>query len=301
MPRNTSILDDLKWQFRYGNIVNRLIIINLAVYLLFLIVWIFFKFSEQSLAYDLFMSWLYMPAAPLKFLTRPWTLITYQFLHGGFLHILFNMLWLYWMGRILVDYLSERRILALYLMGGIAGGLLYMLVFNIFPLFGENLSEYQLLGASASVYAIVFATVTLLPDYEIRLVFLGDVKLKYLTLAVIIMDIILIASGKNVGGHIAHLGGAFFGWLFIAQLQKGNDWSTPLAWIQDKFSKKEKPLADMKVVHRSSRKSKTGNKDTFTDQASIDAILDKLLENGNNINALTKKERDILNRASKDS
>lgn len=302
MYNNSSILDDLKWEYRYGSIVNRLVLINVIIFLLFSIVYIFFAFSEQKDSYEAFMKWLYLPAAPMKLLMRPWTVISYQFFHGGFLHILFNMLWLYWMGRILVQYTSERRILALYLFGGLAGGLLYILAYNGFPIFSSVVDNSVLLGASASVMAIVLATATLLPNYEIKLFLLGMVKLKYIALAAVLLDIITL-DGNNPGGHIAHLGGAFYGWLFIRLLRKGTDMSKPLSWLLVKFSKKENQYPDLKVVYKKPNASRafiSSSTGMLSDQETIDAILDKMIASGNDINALTQEERDILNRASKD-
>jgi len=300
MSVNASIIDDLKYEFRYGGIVNKLVLINVIIFLLFAIVKIFFFFAEQNEAYEAVMRWLYFPASPMKLLTRPWTLISYQFLHGGFLHILFNMLWLYWMGRILVQYTSENRIIALYIFGGIAGAVLFMLAYNLLPVFSPSSNMSVLLGASASVMAIVLATATLLPDYEIKLFLLGFVKLKYIALVAVLLDIVTL-DGNNPGGHIAHLGGAFFGWLFITQLRKGNDWSKPIDWIMNKFSKQEKGYADMKVAYKADNFSNSRSEEAPSEQEVIDAILDKMLASGNDINALTKEEREILNRASKDT
>jgi len=299
MYNNSSIIDDLKWEFRYGGIVNKLVLINVIIFLIFCVVKIFFFFADQDASYEAFMRWLYLPASPMKLLTRPWTLISYMFLHGGFLHILFNMLWLYWMGRILVQYTSERRILALYIFGGIAGAVLFMLAYNLLPVFSATSELSVLLGASASVMAIVLATATLLPDYEIKLFLLGFVKLKYIALVAVLLDVITL-DGSNPGGHIAHLGGAFFGWLFITQLRNGSDWSKPLGWVMDKFSKQDKTYADMKVAYKDPKFKDSTSGSSLSEQETIDAILDKMLASGNDINALTKEERDILNRASKD-
>jgi len=159
MYKNNSIIDDLKWQFNNGNIINRLVLINIAVFLFFSIVKLFFYFAQQSdmggqvPLFDNMMQWLYIPAAPLKVLQRPWTFITHQFLHAGFLHILFNMLWLYWLGRILVQYTSKRRILFIYLFGGIFGALSYIVAYNIFPVFATKVDMGHALGASAAVLA----------------------------------------------------------------------------------------------------------------------------------------------------
>jgi len=299
---NNSIIDDLKWQFRHGNIISRLVLINIIVFLFFSICKIFFFFTESVPLFKQIMNWLYLPANPLKLIQRPWTFFTYQFLHQGFLHILFNMLWLYWLGRILVNYTSERRIWFIYLFGGIVGGLAYVLAYNTFPVFTSITKEPFLLGASASVMAIVLATATLLPEYEIRLFFLGFIKLKYLALAAVLLDIITI-DGGNPGGHIAHLGGAFFGWLFMSRFKKGKDLSSGyyqiIDWCKEKLSKNPKPkvayINEEKINERYSKTNASIEKDR---QAAIDAILDKIGEGG--YDSLSAEEKEFLFRISKE-
>jgi len=297
---NNSIVDDLKWQFRYGNVVNRLILVNVMVFFFFCVVQLFFFFAQKGGLYESLMDWFYLPTAPLKFIKQPWAFITYQFLHQGFIHILFNMLWLYWMGRILVQYMNQKRILALYFLGGITGAFLCILAYNVFPVFDKAVEGAHLLGASASVMAIIVATATLLPDYEIRLVFIGFVKLKYIALVAVLLDVVTI-SQSNPGGHIAHLGGALFGWLFVYQLKKGTDLSKGLVdgteWLQQKLSKNPKPKVAYKNEERINKaypKAKKGvNKDK---QEQVDAILDKISETG--YNNLTAEEKQILFRFS---
>jgi len=248
------------------------------------------------------MEWLYLPAAPLKVLQRPWTFLTYQFLHEGFLHILFNMLWLYWLGRILVQYTSQRRIFFLYLFGGFFGGLAYILAYNFIPVFAPVTSKAIMLGASASVMAIILATATLLPNYEIRLFLIGFVKLKYLALVAVLLDVITI-SGSNPGGHIAHLGGAFFGWFFINRFQKGTDLSRgfyrAIDWTKEKLSKNPKPKMvyknEEKINERYTEPKISVEKDR---QAVVDAILDKISEGG--YDSLSADEKEFLFKVSKE-
>jgi len=299
---NNSIIDDLKWQFKFGNVINRLVLFNVIIFLFFCVVELFFFLAQKSAYYEVFMHWLYLPAAPLKILKQPWGFITYQFLHSGFFHILFNMLWLYWLGRILVQYMNQKRIMALYILGGLAGGVLYILAFNIFPVFTQMTSIPYLVGASASVMAIVVAAATLLPNYEIRLFFIGFVKLKYLALVFVLLDVITI-SKSNPGGHIAHLGGAFFGWLFVYQLQRGTDLSKGLVnsteWLKQKLSKNPKLKVAYKNEERINKeypKTKTAVKSDK--QAQVDAILDKISETG--YDNLTDEEKQILFRFSEE-
>lgn len=299
---NNSIIDDLKWQFRYGNVVNRLVLVNVIIFFFFCVVQLFFFFAQKPALYDVFMNWLYLPATPLNILRQPWAFATYQFLHSGFFHILFNMLWLYWLGRILVQYMNQKRIMALYFLGGIAGGLLYIFAYNIFPVFSQVAPKAYLVGASASVMAIIVATATLLPNYEIRLFFIGFVKLKYLALVAVLLDVITISKG-NPGGHIAHLGGAFFGWLFVYQLKRGTDLSKGLVnsteWLQQKLSKNPKLKVAYKNEERINKEYPKTKKAVKSDkQAEVDAILDKISETG--YDNLTAEEKQILFRFSED-
>jgi membrane associated rhomboid family serine protease len=220
----------------------------------------------------------WLPSLPYKF----WTPLTYMFLHRDFFHILFNMLWLYWMGRIFEEYLKAGQFTFTYLAGGFAGGLFYILAYNIFPVFSSQVGNSVILGASAGVSAIVIATAALLPNYSIMLLFFGAVRLKYLALAFVIIDFLSIAA-SNPGGSISHLGGAFLGFIYIKQLQKGNDWS--------KIFQKQRKL---KVV--SNKKTGPGaNK--LPDQEIIDSILDKISKSG--YESLSSKEKQQLFNASK--
>ncbi|MXV51782.1 rhomboid family intramembrane serine protease [Pedobacter sp. HMF7647] len=219
----------------------------------------------------------YLPTLALKF----WTPLTYMFTHVDFLHILFNMLWLFWLGKIFIDFLKQRQFVFVYLAGGLAGVLLFILAFNFLPAFKNDVQfSAPLIGASASVMAVVVATATLLPNYSIMLLFFGEVRLKYLAIGYIILSLIDILS--NPGGSFAHLGGALFGFIYIKQLQSGNDWSKI-------FAKRSK----LKVV----RKNKSASRGNIPDQDVIDNILDKISRSG--YDSLTKFEKEQLFNASK--
>lgn len=220
----------------------------------------------------------YLPALLYKF----WTPFTYMFAHRELFHFFFNMLWLYWLGRIFEDFLNTRQFTFTYLAGGLSGAILFILSYNIFPAFKDSVEfAPPLIGASASVMAIVVATATLLPDYALRLLFFGDVKLKYLAIVYVLLDIIGIA-GLNPGGSIAHLGGALLGFIFIKRIQAGNDWS--------KILTRKKRL---KVI-KNDKPSK--GQHSAPDQEVIDAILDKISKSG--YDSLTKKEKEQLFKAS---
>jgi membrane associated rhomboid family serine protease len=231
--------------------------------------------------------YLLLTASLHKLLTRFWTPLTYMFMHATVWHILFNMLWLYWFGQIFEDFLGRKRTLGLYLLGGFAGAFLYVLCYNTLPFFTHNNAAYNstLVGASASVMCIMAATATQLPDYTLNLILIGPIRIKWIVLFLIVLDF-LGTVGPNAGGEIAHLGGAFMGFIYIKQLQKGNDL---VAMIANIFKRQPK----LKIV--------TGNasKNPFyvPRQEEIDLILDKISKSG--YDSLSKQEKEILFRASK--
>jgi membrane associated rhomboid family serine protease len=291
-----SIFEDIKRQLLYSrDTLMRFILVNIIVFLVIKIISvIIFLFSLSYPLDDLIVHYLAVPAYLPALLYRPWTIITYMFLHEQLFHILFNMLVLYWFGQILIEYLGSKKFIYTYFLGGIAGAVLYIIFFNIFPAFGTTLPGAQALGASASIMAIVFATATLLPDYSVRLLFFGDIKLKYIAIFYLVIDIIGIGS-INSGGHIAHLGGALFGFTMIRQLRKGNDWANSMdrqiQKIRSLFKRKSKIRVDyINANKRTSAKTKP-------DQAVIDNILDKISKSG--YESLSKEEKEILFKASK--
>jgi membrane associated rhomboid family serine protease len=254
--------------------------------------------------------WFMLPADFSRIITKPWSFVTYMFLHTGFLHILFNMIWLYFGGRIFLEYLNNRKLLSTYLLGGLAGGLLYILSFNALPVFQDILPKSQALGASASVLAILIAIATYVPNYTVRLFVLGDVKLKYIAIFSVFMDIISIPSG-NAGGHIAHLGGALFGYLYASQLKNGKNISAGFERFLDRFFNWISTLGakspSMKTVYRTSSKNNQGYNTRSDDdyhakqkarQKRMDEILDKIKDSG--YESLTSEERKFLFEFSKE-
>lgn len=281
---NKSIFSELYFKaFRSGNPIYLFIGINILV---FIAINAFTLGEFLSGRHGLASSWILrhvsVPASFNEIPAKFWTIFTYMFVQKDFFHILFNMLWLYWLGQIFMDFLNKKQFIFTYLSGGIAGATLYLLAYNLIPVFAEGASKSILLGSSASVMAIVVATATLVPDYTIRLLFFGNVKLKYLALAYFLLDI-LSMSGANPGGSIAHIGGAIMGFFFIKQLQAGNDFSKL-------FEKKSK----LKVVKNTTSKN---SKNDFADQAIIDSILDKISKSG--YESLSKEEKEQLFKASK--
>jgi len=229
--------------------------------------------------------YLYLPSYLPKLLVRFWTPVTYMFMHASILHILFNMLSLYWFGQIFEEFLGKKRTIVLYLMGGLAGGLLFVIAFNLLPLFSYVKQVSYVVGASASVMAIVVAAATTVPNYEISLILLGPVKIKWIALFYVAVDF-LLTTGPNAGGQIAHLGGALIGFVYVKQLQRGNDWIEGITKIF-------KPKSKLKVV--------STNRDKGTSakprQDEVDEILDKISHTG--YESLNKHEKEVLFRASK--
>jgi membrane associated rhomboid family serine protease len=280
---NRSVFSDLYNKvFRSGNPLYLFIGINVLVFLLVKLVAVAeFLFTGSTAASEWVNLQLSMPAALLPLLYKFWTPITYMFAHAGVFHILFNLLWLYWLGQIFLDFLNSRQFIFTYLAGGLAGAALFIIAYNIFPVFKPALPVAVLIGSSASVMAVVAATATLLPDYTIRLMFLGSVRLKYLALVYFVIDLIGIA-GANPGGSIAHIGGAILGFLYIKQLRNGDDWSKV-------FRKKRK----LTIVQKHNPAAKITR---LPDQEVIDQILDKISKSG--YDSLSSREKEQLFKAS---
>ncbi len=294
-----GIIDDLKHQYKTGTALIKFIFINVAVFILVHLIGLLIFFFTGVSGSSMVAYWLALPADFGQLILKPWSIITYMFLHEGFLHIAFNMLILYFGGQIFLQFLDAKKLIGTYILGGISGGLLFILTFNIFPVFNEIVSGALALGASASVMAVLIAIAAYVPNYSIRLMLLGNVKLKYIALFYVIMDIISIPQG-NAGGHIAHLGGAFFGLYFVYRLRNGKDITIGvnrlLNYIAHLFSSKRK----MKVVYKNPGKTKSDvayNAQKAANQQKIDAILDKISKSG--YDSLSKEEKAILFDASK--
>ncbi|MGN6178775.1 MAG: rhomboid family intramembrane serine protease [Mucilaginibacter sp.] len=286
-----TLWDNITYRIRSGSRLYLLITINVAVFLVINIPAVFellFTRGHSSFISYFANEYLDLPADLHKLPSRFWTPFTYMFMHAGIWHIAINMLWLYWMGQIFEEYLGNKRILGLYLMGGLAGALFYVASFNLLPVFRDLVHTSVIVGASAGVMAIVTAAATLLPDYSIPLILIGPVKLKWLALFLVIIDFLMIIE-SNPGGEISHLGGALLGFVYIKRLQKGSDW---IAIISNLF-KRGPRLSKLKVVARNTAK-KNASKPR---QEEVDRVLDKISVSG--YDSLNKEEKEILFRASK--
>ncbi len=290
-----GIFDELKDTFKHGSMLTRLIYVNLGVFVLVKLVdaaYLLFAIQGSNFLID----WLAAPAQFSQLLYKPWTIFTYMFLHQQFLHILFNLLWLYWLGKIFLEYLTGKQLLNVYLLGGLSGAFFYVLAYNVFPGFENALPFSYALGASAGVLAIVIATAVYVPNYTIYLLFIGPVKLKYIALVSVLLDLILITDG-NAGGHLAHLGGALFGYLYSSQLKNGNDLSQGFGKIMDTLAGWFKPKSKLKVTYRRGETEIEYNARKQTEQKEIDVILEKIAKSG--YESLSSKEKEILFRQSR--
>ena len=284
----STLWQDIQYKMlRSGSKLNLLIGINIIVYLLVNLLSVLIKlFFGSDVISNFSDHYLQLPAYLPTLAKHFWTPLTYMFLHDGVFHILFNMLWLYWIGQIFEEYLGKNRTLGLYLIGGFAGAFFFVAAYNLFPFYTQNhLAESSILaGASASVMTIIVATATLLPDYTIPLILIGPVKLKWLALFFVVIDFLGI-TGLNAGGELSHLGGALMGFIYIRQLQNGHDM---IAGITNLF----KPKPKLKVVS----KNPSRGRNDLPRQEEIDMILDKISKSG--YDSLTKQEKEILFRAS---
>lgn len=293
------IITDLKNDFCRASISQQFIYINCGIFVvtaLVAIVGMLFNVGNYS-----WMEWLELPAWLPQFIKQPWSLVTYMFLHAGLFHLLFNMLWLYSFGQLFLMFFSARHFRGLYFLGGICGGLLYMLAYNVFPYFEPYLYDSYLLGASASVLAIVIATAIREPEFRVSLLFFGQVRLKYLALIMIITDLLFVTS-NNAGGHIAHLGGALAGWWFAAGLRKGTDvtkWiNQAIDWLLGGWKVKRAPKKPKMKVHYGERANDYEYNARKKEQdEEVDRILDKLKKSG--YGSLTTEEKKRLFDASK--
>lgn len=304
-----DIVSEIKQSFKQGSSLTKLIYINLAIYLLvniINIITLLFQIPFFSLV-----QWLAVPANTDELILKPWTIISYMFLHEGFMHILFNMLILYWFGKMFLDYLNQKQLLSVYVLGGLSGGLLFILFYNLFPAFEMYKNGAIALGASASVMAVVFSISFLTPNREIRLMFIGPVKIMYIALSYLVIDVLSIASsggniGDNAGGHIAHLGGALFGYFYIYQFKKGRNIAKGFDKIIDSifslFTINKKPK--LRVKYRNTSTSTYShsqdieyNSQKKASQDEINIILEKISKSG--YDSLNKNEKEKLFNASK--
>jgi membrane associated rhomboid family serine protease len=300
-----SIIEDIRGAFeKKDNAVIKIILINLFVFVGLIVLGFFLSFSDSTQSINQFIKRQFVLNAPLEqFIRQPWTLFTYSFHHDGFFHILFNMITLYWFGMMLQDFIGGQKLVNIYLLGGLLGGLVYIFIHNLLALapesFGINNISATIGGASAAVFAVLFATVTLVPDYEFYFFRLFLVKIKYLAWAFLLLSFLNPSSG------ISHAAGALIGFSYIKLLRSGLDLGSPIEgiynWFKslggEKTSKTQKKSYSKSPVYNMSTASKNTTSGEYTPrQEDIDAILDKIGKSG--YESLSKEEKEILYRAS---
>ncbi|MDD4144335.1 MAG: rhomboid family intramembrane serine protease [Prolixibacteraceae bacterium] len=282
-----DIWADIKRTFIEGSVLTRLIYVNLGVFLVVKLTGVLFFLVNQQFS---LIEWLAVPSDPDFLIRRFWTPVSYMFLHAGFLHLLFNILGLYWFGKLFLYHFEGDKLLSVYLMGGIAGAFFYIVAFNVFPAFSPV--NAVLLGASASVFAILVAVAVYDPLREIHLFFIGRFPLKYVAAFYVLLSIIGIST-SNPGGNLAHLGGAAWGWFYIVQLGKGNDYGAAIVKWLDKIAEWFKPKSRLNVTFKQPpRDDYEYNRQQNMRQEEINRILDKIAESG--YDSLTKKEKEML-------
>lgn len=304
---NNSFLEDFKnaWG-KPNNALAQIILINVIIFVFMAVLYVFGKILGMEGVFEFIDTQFHIPPKFEDFIFRPWTILMYAFAHSlsSIFHILFNMLILYWFGQLIVEYLGNQKLISLYILGAFAGAILYLLLYNLVPFYIERSGFLGMIGASAAVYAITVAAATLMPDYTFHLLIFGAVRIKYIAAVVIFMSF-LGSVGGNAGGNIAHLGGAGIGYLYIRQLQAGNDighWVIScMTFFKSFFVKQPK----IKVSHKTERRQSAPNRSSTTnsssrttvDQEEIDAILDKISKSG--YESLSKSEKQKLFNASK--
>ena len=298
-----AFIDDIKRSYMQGSMLLRFIFINIGVFiLLHLVAIVAMLFNANG---NEWISWVELPSDLSLLIKRPWTIVTYMFAHFGFLHILFNMLWLYWLGRIFMEFFSPKQLTGLYLLGGLGGAALFLLATNLLPYFTTQSHVYYLLGASASVVAIVVATAVYVPDYTIGLLFIGEVSIKWIALVTVLISLFSL-DGGNAGGNIAHIGGAIVGAWFALRIKRGRDITRPLNACIDAvaglFNGRSFKMPEFKRPSKPTGKSEArttrGNRpaDTVSEEE-LDNILKKIKAAG--YDALSDEEKDKLFKASR--
>lgn len=287
-----SIIEEIKESFRKGTTLHKLIYLNVGLFLAVQVVRIVLYLSNSYDHFDDFLNYLAVPANLQVLARRPWTLVTYMFLHVDFIHILFNLLWLYWFGVVFVQELGLKKLLSTYLLGGLVGGIFYVLFYNLFAVFEPVRNQSIAMGASASVMAIVVAAATYQPDRRMHLVFIGPVKIVYIAIFMFIFTS-LIDFSVNTGGKIAHIGGALTGFLFAYYYRQGKDISRGFDRMMDGIASWFKPgKKRMKVTYKRPADDIEYNKQKADEQKEIDRILDKISKGG--YDSLTAKEKELL-------
>ncbi|MEN8890755.1 MAG: rhomboid family intramembrane serine protease [Wenyingzhuangia sp.] len=269
-----NIYTQIKHKYQYGSIVEKLIMANIALFLVtYLLGSLSWLFGIQG---NIFYKWLSLPASVGQYFSKPWTLLTYGFMHGGFIHLLFNMMFLFYIGNLFIDYFSSKKLISFYLWGTIFGGITFVASYNYFPVLQNQ--KATLVGASSAIMAILVGITTYMPNFELKVRFVGFVKLWVISLVFVVLDLILLNDG-NTGGHLAHLGGALYGYMAIRFPYKLS--------FQNPFKSK----THLKTSYKASKKKKSSTT-TSEAQNKTNHILEKISKSG--YDSLSKEEKEFL-------
>jgi membrane associated rhomboid family serine protease len=304
-----GLMDELRQQWRTGGALIRLVLVNALVFVALLLMHlVLIPIAGDRMIAEVWsevyvMHWLQSTYVWGDVLFRPWTVITYMFVHLDFFHVFFNMLMLWLSGRLFMDLLGGKRLVGNYLLGGLAGWLFYALAYNYIPGIRGQGDGSDILGASASVMAVFIGIAAYRPDMVVSLLIFGEVRLKWIALIYLVLDLVSIRQGNNSGGHLAHVGGALYGYLAATQLKKGSDWSgafmDQLQRIGSLFTRRKGPRLRLeKMDHRKVRvlQDSDFNATKRAKEERVNAILDKISRSG--YDSLSKEEKDFLFRAS---
>lgn len=292
-----KLIDEIRMSFTKAEGLFRLMFLNIAVFLVIALAkLILFLSGTGTLPLLQIIDYLAVKSSFHGLLSQPWSLLTYMFVHENFIHIFFNMLILFWTGKIFCEFLTSKKLVVVYLLGGITGAIIYMLSYNIFPAFLNSVEFSKLIGASAGVIAVLVAIATLVPDYTMHLFLFGPVRLKFIALFLVMLYVISIPDG-NAGGNISHVGGALFGFVYSTLYKKGTDIGLWLEKLIDHIMKIFQPSRKIKMVYKRSASGKSDSFGSVPRQEQIDSILDKISRSG--YSSLSKDEKEILFKASK--
>lgn len=294
----TTILQEIKQFFLHGSVLAKIIGINLAVFLIASVLRVVFYLLNNPVVIDFMGEWFGISSNIYMFFYRPWTILTYMFVHFDLLHILFNMIVLYVGGRLFSDFIGQDRLFPAYLLGGFAGAIFYIFSYNVFPVFREVVSYSIAIGASASVLSIFVAIAVYMPNYRLPFLLIGSIRLKYIALFFVVIDIISIDQG-NPGGHLAHLGGAFWGFVYASLLRSGKDPARVFGLWLDAVKRLFRPKPSLRVeYHRDRPLTDEDYNDIKAEERNrMDGILDKISQHG--YDSLSKEEKNFLFRMGK--
>ena len=291
-----SIWKDIQKNFNSGYSYSKILYVNIAFFLIYkasLVVSFLFQINYLN---DFLVNYLYFPSNTIEFLKKPWTIISYMFIHVSFMHILFNMIWLYFGSKLFLQYFNGKQLISVYVIGGISGAFFYMFCYNFFPVFNSSLQNSVLLGASASVISIFIAVSTYVPNYRVSLPLIGSVQLKYIAIILIVLDIFNIEV-SNPGGHISHLGGAIFGYIYIKLIKRGIDISVNYHNFINYFTRFKKNKFKKVYKRKNSSDDDLFRTNKVNKQKKINEILEKISKSG--YESLSKKEKELLFKESK--